>query len=212
MRGNLYIDDLGNNRIRKVIFNTTGIAAITISPNPGVSVCKDDLVTFNSTVSAGTALAYQWYVDGSAVPGATSSAYTYPPVNGDSVRCVLIGVSQCSGNTDTVSSNTINMVVINPTIPTISISGITSASVGAVVTLTATVTNTGSSYNIKWFNNGLLFSTTTTPTVTYTKAAGTDNIIARVIPVPIGTTPSCYDSAATTQPYPVTTTLNRYKY
>ena len=191
--GNLYIPEPTNRRVRKVFLNTTGMAGVTISASPSDTICKRDSVTINATVIAGSAISYHWYVNGTFT-GATTSAYTYSPANGDSIRCVLVGVSQCSGNTDTVSSNTIHMTVLNTIAPTISLAGITSAPAGALVTLTATVNNAGGAYSIKWFNNGVLFNTTSTLTVTYTKGTGTDSIAARVIPIPVSTPPACYDS------------------
>jgi len=75
--------------------------------------------------------------------------------------------------------------------PTISISAITSASVGTIVTVTAAVSNAGSSYIIHWLNKGVEFTTTTSPSVTYTKGTGIDTITARVVST---TTYGCYDS------------------
>jgi hypothetical protein len=75
--------------------------------------------------------------------------------------------------------------------PTIAITGVTTAAIGATVTVNATVSGAGSSYTIKWFKNAILFSTTTVPTATYTKGTGTDVITARVVPTML----TCYDSA-----------------
>ena len=77
-------------------------------------------------------------------------------------------------------------------VPVVSVNGITSAQVGTLVTLTATVTGAGSSYDIKWFKNSVLFSTTTAPVVTtsYTKGVGIDTVTIKVVPASIG----CYDS------------------
>ena len=108
--GNLYIPDVNNKRVRKVIFDSTGVPTISISPNPNDTVCTGSSVTYTAAVSYGSAIAYQWYVDGT-VTGATGSAYTFTPVNGDSIRCILTGISQCSGDTNTVSSNTVYMAV-----------------------------------------------------------------------------------------------------
>ena len=77
------------------------------------------------------------------------------------------------------------------TIPTISLSGITTSAVGASVTITATITNAGSSYLIHWMNHNIQFATTTVPSVTYTKPAGFDTITARVVST---ATYACYDS------------------
>ena len=76
-------------------------------------------------------------------------------------------------------------------IPTIVLAGVITASAGTSVTVTATVTKTGSSYLIHWMNHGIEFTTTTVPSVTYTKGAGTDTITARVVST---ATYGCYDS------------------
>ena len=77
------------------------------------------------------------------------------------------------------------------TTPSISLAGIITAAAGTTVTVTATVAKTGSSYIIHWMNKGIEFTTTTTPSVTYTKAAGIDTITARVVST---ATYGCYDS------------------
>jgi hypothetical protein len=90
-----------------------------------------------------------------------------------------------------VSNRRIRKVTLNPpTTPTITLSGITTATVGATVTVSATVSGAGSSYTIRWFRNSSLFSTTTTPTTTFVKGAGTDTITARIVPTIV----YCYDS------------------
>jgi hypothetical protein len=79
--------------------------------------------------------------------------------------------------------------------PTISITSGTSYASGSTVTVTAVVTDTCASYLVRWFNKGVLFATTTTTSVTYTKGAGIDTITARVVPQ----CGSCYDSTTSLQ-------------
>jgi hypothetical protein len=69
---------------------------------------------------------------------------------------------------------------------------------GTTVTVTATVSNAGSSYLIRWMNRGMEFATTTVPTVTYTKGPGTDTITARVVST---ATYGCYDSTTSAPHY-----------
>ena len=71
--------------------------------------------------------------------------------------------------------------------PTIALNGVTSAAIGSSVTVTASLTTAGTGYSIKWYNKGILFTTTTTPIVTYTKTMCTDSITAMVY--------GCSDSA-----------------
>ena len=191
--GNLYIPESNNARISKVTFNTSGTPTIGIT-TPVDTVCAGTAVTFTTSVSGSTTFAYKWVVNGSVV-AATGSSYTYTPANGDSVRCILAGTGDCSGAADTVSSNTIHMVVDAPVVPVITLSGTAAAITGSAVTLTASITPVAlptGSYTVKWYNNGTLFSTTTSPITTCTVTTGANNITATIIPAI-----ACTDSAAT---------------
>lgn len=81
------------------------------------------------------------------------------------------------------------------TTPTISLSGALAYPVGSTVTVTAAVGSAGSSYTIHWLNHGLEFTTTTVPSVTYTKPPGTDTITAHIVPTGWG----CWDSTTSSQ-------------
>ena len=154
--------------------------SITIAPNPNDTVCGVNAVLFTATIAnGGSSPGYQWYVNGSTV-GSGGSAYSYSPSNGDSVRCLLTSSAYCVLPT-VVSSNTINMVVAPFTHPTVTLSGGTVVAVGNPVTVSAAVTGGGSSYSLRWLNHGVVFATTTAPSVTYTKMAGTDTITAKVL-------------------------------
>jgi len=96
----------------------------------------------------------------------------------------------------------IRKVTFNPvSTPAITVTGISTATVGATVTVNAAVSGAGSAYTIKWFRNATLFSTTTLPTTTYVKGAGTDTITARVVPA----VSYCFDSALSGTPHIITT-------
>ena len=165
--GNLIIPDVGNSEIRKVTFNTTATPTIAIATITD-TVCAGTAVTYTASVTGSSTFAYKWVVNGTVV-ATTGSSYTYAPANGDSICCILAGTGECSGAADTVSSNTIHMVVDSFVVPTISLSGPPAEFPGTTFTVTATLTNAGSSYLIRWFNNGILFNTTTTSSVTYTE-------------------------------------------
>ena len=191
--GNMYIGQIDDPHIRKVTFNTSGTPSITIV-TPVDTVCAGTAVTFTTSVSGITTFAYKWVVNG-AVVATTGSSYTYTPANGDSIRCILAGTGDCSGAADTVSSNTIHMVVNAPVVPVITLSGTSFAITGSAVTLTASITPVAvatGSYTIKWYNNGTLFSTTTSTITTCTVTTGANNITAAIVPAI-----ACTDSAAT---------------
>lgn len=192
--GNTYVCDLWENRVRKIAFNSTHPSIwLGITPSPGDSVCTDVAATFNATYSADALpVSYSWYVNGTFATSGTSGTYAYAPADGDSVTCVFSYIEHCSG--DTVTATTGRKVHVLPaTYPSISLTATTPASVGSIVTVNAALVNVGTSYDIKWMKNGVLFATTATSTVMYTKTAGMDTITAKVTShSAIG----CYDSAA----------------
>ncbi len=161
-QNNIYISDRFNHRVYKVDKST------------GILYC----IAGNGTGSdAG---------DG----GAATAAGLFTPTGVSVDDCGNVYIPTI-GDLTPGSGRRIRKVTFNPpTTPTITLSGITTATVGATVTVSATVSGAGSSYTIRWFKNSSLFSTTTTPTTTFVKAAGTDTITARIVPTIV----YCYDS------------------
>jgi len=105
---------------------------------------------------------------------ATAASLDYP--NG-------VSIDPCDNLYITEASNSrVRKVTFNPlTTPSIALSGATSASVGASLTVAASVAGAGSSYIIYWMNHGIVFTSTTIPSVMYVKGAGIDTITARVV-------------------------------
>jgi hypothetical protein len=68
------------------------------------------LVSFSVTASSGTTMSYQWYKDGSAISGATSSTYTILSVLGTSVGNYYVKVSNAGGwvLSDTATLNVVD--------------------------------------------------------------------------------------------------------
>jgi len=139
---------------------------VTPSQNP---VCAGTSVTFTATpTNGGTLPSYQWKVNGTGV-GTNSATYTYTPINGDIITCVLTSNAVCpTGNPAT--SNSITMIVN----PYLAVSNSISASsnpfcLGNSVTFTATPTNGGALPSYQWKINGVI-SGTNSNTFTYTPA------------------------------------------
>jgi hypothetical protein len=86
---------------------------ITASQNP---VVVGTPVTFTATVTdAGPSPTFQWYINGIALSGATSSTYTSSTIgNNQTITCRITGQIPCSSVT-TVTSNGITMSVGQPT-------------------------------------------------------------------------------------------------
>jgi hypothetical protein len=85
------------------------ITASTDTISPGESI------TFTATaVNAGSAPAFQWYINGLVLSGATASTYTSNTIgNGQTITCRIVGQVPCSSVT-TVTSNGITVVVEQP--------------------------------------------------------------------------------------------------
>jgi uncharacterized protein (TIGR02145 family) len=119
------------------------------------NVCSGTPVVFTAfPVHGGTAPSYQWKVNGLNV-GSNSQTYTYNPVNGDIVICVLTSNLGCTINNQ-ATSNSIVMVVTNSTFP-VSVSIVSSSNPscqGDLVNFTATPNNEGSSPIYEWKVNG----------------------------------------------------------
>jgi uncharacterized protein (TIGR02145 family) len=140
--------------------------AITMTVNPSSSVgvtiaasanpvCAGATVTYAATpVNGGSTPIYLWKVNGNTVNGASTSTYTYIPVNNDAVTCQMTSNLPCVVNNPAMS-NIINMTV-NPITP-VSVSIVASenpVNSGTTVTFTATPTNGGSSPAHQWKVNG----------------------------------------------------------
>jgi len=93
--------------------SVTPTLVITVSQNP---ITVGTPVTFTATATdAGTNPTYQWYINGIALSGATSSSYTTSTVgNNQTITCRINGQIPCSA-VQPVISNGITMVVGQPT-------------------------------------------------------------------------------------------------
>jgi uncharacterized protein (TIGR02145 family) len=127
--------------------------SITASANP---VCQGTSVTFTATpVNQGSSPVYQWKVNG-IIAGTNNPVFTYTPVNGDQVYCVLTSSNTTCTTNNPATSNTIVMIV-NPNLPvSLSITAsVNPVCAGTSVTYTATPTNGGTSPVYQWKVNGV---------------------------------------------------------
>ncbi|MBK9449281.1 MAG: HYR domain-containing protein [Bacteroidetes bacterium] len=146
------------------------LPTISISANPGSTICAGTSVTFTAVITnGGTTPAYQWKLNGGAV-GTNSATYTNAALsNGDLVTCELTSNATCA-NPVMVVSNTVTMTVDPIVTPIIIISASPSNVIcaGSSVTFTAVPTNGGTTPAYQWQKNGLPVGTNST---TYTDAA-----------------------------------------
>jgi uncharacterized protein (TIGR02145 family) len=139
--------------------------SIAASANP---FCPGNSVTFTAApINGGTSPAYQWKVNASNAGNASNATFSYNPVSGDLVSCILTSSETCvSGSPAT--SNAITMVV-NSNLPA-SVSIAASANPfcpGNSVTFTATPVNGGTSPGYQWKVNASNASNATNAVYTY---------------------------------------------
>ena len=138
--------------------------SVLVTPSPIVNVtintasnnvCQGTTVTFTANpANEGASPSFEWKVNGLTV-GTNSPAYTYNPVSGDQVYCILTSsITGCIlNNPDT--SNTIT-ITVNPFLP-VSVSINASGNPfceGSTITFTATPANEGTTPFYQWKVNG----------------------------------------------------------
>ena len=76
--------------------DTSSIPIVTISAVPGTSIHAGQYDTLTAIVTGAIAPTFQWLINGSAIPGATSSTFIrHNFVNNDSVTCVVTNNITC---------------------------------------------------------------------------------------------------------------------
>jgi len=94
--------------------NVTAGITVTASSNP---VCAGMAVTFYANpVYGGPTPAYQWQVNTLNVSGATSSTYSYTPVQGDMITCVMTSSELCTTGSPATSAPIVMTVSPNLTV------------------------------------------------------------------------------------------------
>lgn len=106
-------------QVNSVAFDVTPQPSVT--PTVVISASQNPIVvgtpvTFTATATdAGPSPTFQWYINGIALSGATSSTYTSSTIgNNQTITCRITGQIPCS-SIQTVTSNGITMVVGQPT-------------------------------------------------------------------------------------------------
>jgi hypothetical protein len=154
---------------------------VTVNPGDSVkvsisgslnNVCAGTPVSFTANpTNPGTTPFYQWKVNANNA-GMNNAVFTYNPVNGDIVSCVLTSSNTVCTSNNPATSNPITMMV-NPLLP-VSVSIATPTDhvcAGTPVTLTATPTNPGPNPSYQWMVNGTNAGTNS-PVFSYTPVNG----------------------------------------
>ena len=164
-----------------------------ISPTASIAtsfttVCTNTNTTFTATCNVPN-VSYTWKVNGTTVGGNTST-YTYIPVNGDQVYCIITMPATGCYTVSSLNTNTITMTVNPYVTPNISISSTTNnICLGSILTFTSTSNIVNGSY--QWKVNNINVGPNSS-TYTYTPANG--DVITCTITPPAG----CYSPATAT--------------
>ncbi len=151
-----------------------GQITISGSENP---FCEGNTVNFSSSiVNGGPTPVYQWKKNGINV--GTGPSYSYAPVDGDFITCVMTSSLSCA--TGPVTSNPILMLSKKHLPVSVSVSASQNpVCPGSQVTLTATPLNGGSAPAYQWKVNDFEVPGATAATYTYVPANG-DQVTCRL--------------------------------
>jgi uncharacterized protein (TIGR02145 family) len=185
-------------------------------------VCANTQVTFTATpTNGGVNPVYQWKVNG-VNAGTNNAVFTYIPVNGDLVSCILNSSEVCTTN-NPASSNSITLIVD----PLLLVSVTVTASAnpvcqGTAVSFTATPVNGGTNPVYQWRVNAVNAGTnntvftyvpvngdlvscvlTSSEQCTTNNPASSNQCPVSVLQVPNVTFTSCFDTVTTLNAKPI---------
>jgi len=125
--------------------------SVSITANPGNTICSSTNVTFTTLVSnAGANPSYQWRINEVPVPGATSSSFSSTTL-ANSQRVTVIVTADPAYCSSTATSNIITMTVNPSVIPTVAIlESANNICAGATVNFSSIVANGGSTPTYQW--------------------------------------------------------------
>jgi uncharacterized protein (TIGR02145 family) len=139
-----------------IAMTVTPLLPVSVAVSPSQNqVCAGTPVTFLATpTNGGTNPSFQWKVNSFTV-GVNNSAYSYIPVPGDLVSCILTSSETCTSGNPAVSNPV--TVVVNQNLPvSVSISASSNPfCIGQPVTFTATPNNGGITPGYQWMVNGV---------------------------------------------------------
>lgn len=171
---------------------STGLNIVPVTPSvPTASVTGSNNLCSgqNGTYIASTNVlgaTYQWKVNG-VNAGTNSGLYTYAPVNGDVVTCVITTPSSACYTTPTVTSNSFTVTVNSPALPTINITTATTSVCSGIPVLFDGTNNNVPGGTYQWKVNGNNVLGGVNSTFVYIPSNG--DIVTCAITVPVG---GCY--------------------
>lgn len=143
-------------------------ATPTVTAAGSTTICAGSSVALTAA-STTTGATFTWFLNGTAITGATSATYT---ANAAGAYTAVATTNGCPSAASTATTVTVNTAAATPTITA---GGSTTICAGSSVVLTAASTTTGATYT--WFLNGTAIPTATSATYT-ANAAGSYTAVA----------------------------------
>ncbi|HSI91148.1 MAG TPA: T9SS type A sorting domain-containing protein [Adhaeribacter sp.] len=151
-----------------VVTMNTAAATPTVTATGPTTFCSGGSVALTAA-STTTGATYEWFLDGTAITGATSATYT---ANAAGNYTVVATANGCPSAASSATAVTVNTAAATPTITA---AGPTTFCSGGSVALTAASTTTGATY--EWFLDGTVITGATSATYT-ANAAGNYTVVA----------------------------------
>ncbi len=153
---------------------------ISINTNPVVKICEGTLLQFNTIrTGGGSAPAYQWYLNGTAVGGAVDTSFSSASLaDGDTITVKMTTNAVCAAMPE-ASSNKVSVIVKDTVHPNVLITA-SSIVAGEPVTFTSSQTGGGATPDYQWLLNGVELPAATNDTYTSAGLTAGDHISVRM--------------------------------
>ena len=157
---------------------STETPTIMVSAAPGTSVCAGTAVSFTANPAFGGSMpVYSWIKNG--IVSGSGASFTYTPENGDEIECMMSSNYHCR-RTDNAASGKMVIRVDNPVPPVVSIAAPSFIAAGQMVTLTANISNGGTTPAIEWRINGNIVPAVSGNTLTRSDFVNGDVVTCKV--------------------------------
>lgn len=173
-----YENDIHADSIDITTISPQIVSTHVLTPTGLSNKCVGDSTVFRMKTNF-TWRSHQWTINGMNVGFDNDSLLIPSLAMNDTVKCTVVAESPNCFTKPIIEDSVVTNVQPN-TNPTINISGPTSASLSSNVNIAASLSNATNNYKIKWSKNGTILSTTTVPSVGYSKGPGIDTIVAEI--------------------------------
>lgn len=154
-----------------IIVDPAVVPAVTITPGSTDTICQGTSTVFTAIpVNGGSAPAYTWKVNGTAV--SVSNAYTFVPANGDVVSLTMTSNAHCASPAVASFSVAETVITHQPPLVTINASPNDTVCRGSAVMLNATAAYGGAAPQYIWLKNGVVVGSGAAPSFACLPAEG----------------------------------------